>query len=214
MRAPPIQSSDNKVFVSQTGDTPVQTAPVEEKTRPKLADKDQQVASTAGAKVTLLSAEEPPSLGDLAKLRTSGHEQTKKRNALTSLATEAATAAALEHSPGAAVTGSHPLLQGFGEVVGTAIGVIVTEALALNPIWNAPLLDAQGQPVQRIEGADRIGDHRLRKRHQKVLGPKITAYVKTLPPGVVHDLLQGLGDGASKAPGKSYRLEVAIADAG
>ena len=117
MRTSLIQTSD-KAFVSETVDTPLKTGPVEEKPRPNPADKDRQVASSSGAKVTVLSNEAPLSLGDMAKLRTSGHEQTKKRNALTNLATEAATAAALEHSPGAAVTGSHPLLQGFGEVLG------------------------------------------------------------------------------------------------
>ena len=79
--------------------------------------------------------------------------------------------------------------------------------------WNAPLVDANGQALQHVEGADRVGDHPLRKRHEEVVGPKITAYVETLAPGAIHDLLEGVGIGATQAPGASYRLEAAIIDA-
>ena len=90
------------------------------------------------------------------------------------------------------------------------LGVLVTEALAAKPSWNAPLKDANGQPVQSIPGATRIGDYDIRKRHEEVIGPKINAKVQTLQPGAIHDLLQGLGQGATEAPGDSYRLEAKV----
>lgn len=68
----------------------------------------------------------------------------------------------------------HPLLSRFGEHLGMTLGVIITEALALKPSWNTPVLDAKGTPVKSIPGADRIGEHDLLKRHQEVVGPKIT----------------------------------------
>lgn len=124
--------------------------------------------------------------------------------------TEAATKAATE----AAVSGDFqsPLLEKFGEHLGLALGVIVTEALALSRDWNAPLKDPSGKPVEHVEGADRIGGHDLRKRHQEVVGPKIEAYVEKLKPGIVHELLEGLARGASAAPGTSYRIEAAVSD--
>jgi hypothetical protein len=129
------------------------------------------------------------------------------RQHLADLATHAATTAAASSSP------QHPILEAFGKDVGLALGVIVTEALALVPSWNAPLKDAHGQPTQHVEGADRIGDHDLRKRHQEVVGPQVAKLVATLEPGVIHDLLEGLARGATLAPGASYRIEVAVADA-
>src|SRR5438874_223884 len=77
----------------------------------------------------------------------------------------------------------HPLLEKFGEGLGKALGVVVTEALALAPKWNAPVLGADGKPVQHVEGADRIGNHDILQRHQEVVGPKIAALVQKLPPG-------------------------------
>jgi len=107
----------------------------------------------------------------------------------------------------------HPLLEKFGEGLGKGLGVIVTEALALSPKWNAPVLDSSGKPVQHVEGADRIGNHDILTRHQEVVGPKISALVQKMAPGAIHDLLEGLGKGATEAPGDSYRLEAAAADA-
>jgi hypothetical protein len=125
---------------------------------------------------------------------------------LTKAASEAAAQAVHEGNP------QHPLLEKFGEGMGKFLGVVVTEALALVPSWNKPVLDKDGKPVQHVDGADRIGDHDILKRHQEVVGPKIEAYVKTLAPGLIHDLLDGLGKGASAAPGISYRLEADIED--
>jgi hypothetical protein len=107
----------------------------------------------------------------------------------------------------------HPMLEKFGEGLGKALGVVVTEALALAPKWNAPVLGADGKPVQHVEGADRIGNHDILQRHQEVVGPKIAALVQKMPPGAIHDLLEGLGKGATEAPGDSYRLEAAVGDA-
>ena len=106
----------------------------------------------------------------------------------------------------------HPVLEKFGKDLGVGLGVVVTEALALSKSWNAPLKDANGKPVQSVPGATRIGDHDLRKRHEEVVGPQINALVAKMKPGAIHDLLQGLGQGATEAPGDSYRLEAAVSD--
>lgn len=133
------------------------------------------------------------------------------RQALAGAATEAVVKAIVDAPSTPAA--KHPLVERFGEALGLGLGVIVTEALSLNPGWNTPVLDAQGKPVTEIEGAARIGNHDLLKRHQEVVGPKVTALVQQLPPGLVHDLVAGLGKGATAAPGTSYRLEAAVADA-
>jgi hypothetical protein len=106
----------------------------------------------------------------------------------------------------------HPVLEKFGEALGKGLGILVTEALAVAPGWNAKVKDAQGRPVRHVEGADRIGNHDIRKRHEEVVGPKIAALVEKMPAGALHDLLDGLARGASEAPGDSYRLEAKIAD--
>jgi hypothetical protein len=134
---------------------------------------------------------------------------------LAGLATAAAakTIAAHADAPaGTQVTHKHPMLEGFGEALGKGLGVVVTEALALLPSWNKPVLDASGKPVQHVEGADRVGDHNILKRHQEVVGPQINALVAKMAPGAIHDLLEGLGKGATAAPGESYRLEAAVSD--
>ena len=134
------------------------------------------------------------------------------RQAVTAHATQAVTQVIAEHAPGATVSAQHPLLEKFGEALGMGLGVVVTEALALVPSWNKPLLDAKGKPVAGVEGAARIGDHDLRKRHEEVVGPQVSALVNKLAPGALHDLLEGLGKGATAAPGTSYRLEAAVSD--
>ncbi len=136
------------------------------------------------------------------------------RQRLSGLATEAVanTIAAHAGTPAAAVPSKHPMLEKFGEALGMGLGVIVTEALAAVPSWNKPVLDAQGKPVASVEGANRVGNHDILKRHQEVVGPQVTALVARLSPGMVHDLLEGLGKGATAAPGESYRLEAAASD--
>ena len=119
------------------------------------------------------------------------------------------------HAVATAIAGGnakHPMLEKFGEALGMGLGVIVTEALSLAPSWNKPVLDAVGKPVASVEGADRVGNHDILQRHQEVVGPKVSALVEKLHPGVIHDLLEGLGKGATAAPGESYRLEAAVSD--
>lgn len=99
-----------------------------------------------------------------------------------------------------------------GHALGVALGVIVTEALAAVPSWNTPVVDAHGQQVEQVPGATRLGDHPILKRHEEVVGPQIAAAVENMSPGVLHDLLTGVGIGATEAPGDSYRLEVHISD--
>jgi hypothetical protein len=125
--------------------------------------------------------------------------------------TRAATEAVMKAIATGKSTG-HPALEKFGKALGLGLGVLVTEALATQPKWNKPVLDAAGKPVKSIEGATRIGNHDLLARHQEVVGPKIAALVSKLPDGALHDLLKGLGEGASQAPGASYRLEAKLAD--
>lgn len=107
---------------------------------------------------------------------------------------------------------SHPVVQAAGHVLGLELGVIVTEALAAVPSWNTPVVDAHGHQVSSVPGAQRIGDHPILKRHEEVVGPRVTAVVARMPPGVLHDFLAGIGAGATEAPGDSYRLEAHIAD--
>jgi hypothetical protein len=126
------------------------------------------------------------------------------RQKLTKAANDAVATAIAQQNP------QHPLLQKFGKDLGVTLGVIVTEALAAKPSWNAPLKDGNGRPVQSIPGATRQGDYDIRKRHEEVIGPKINAKVQNMKPGAIHDLVQGLGQGATEAPGDSYRLEAKI----
>jgi hypothetical protein len=107
---------------------------------------------------------------------------------------------------------AHPLASRFGETLGMGLGLVVTEALSFSKDWNAPLHDANGQPVQSVPGAERQGDHDILKRHQEVVGPQVSALAEKLPEGWLHDFVQGLGQGATDAPGTAYRLEAAWSD--
>jgi hypothetical protein len=107
---------------------------------------------------------------------------------------------------------AHPMASGFGETLGMGLGLIVTEALSFSKDWNAPLRDANGQPVQSVPGVERQGDHDILKRHQEVVGPKVSGLAEKLPEGWLHDFVQGLGQGATVAPGTAYRLEAAWSD--
>jgi hypothetical protein len=100
----------------------------------------------------------------------------------------------------------------LGEIAGLATGVTVTLALRLSRKWNAPIVD-QGRPVTHIPGAARLGDHDLRQRHQEVVGPMITARALSLPDGALREVVAGFGEGATNAPGATYRLEVKVEDA-
>ncbi len=131
---------------------------------------------------------------------------------LSTMATHAAVSVIASHQGPAHEASKHPLLERFGQHLGLGLGVIVTEALSVLPKWNKPVLDAQGKPAASIPGAARVGNHDLLTRHQEVVGPKVTALVEKMRPGAIHDLLQGLGKGATEAPGASYRLESAISD--
>jgi hypothetical protein len=138
---------------------------------------------------------------------------TAARKAVSAMATDAAVKVIASHEgPPKTVTGKHPMLEKFGEKLGMGLGVIVTEALALVPSWNTPVLDKQGKPAASVPGAQRIGNHDLLKRHQEAVGPQVTALVEKMPAGALHDLLEGLGKGATAAPGASYRLEAAVSD--
>lgn len=134
------------------------------------------------------------------------------RRKLSTLATDAAVSVIATHQGPPKEAAKHPLLARFGEHLGLGLGVIVTEALALLPKWNKPVVDAQGKQVASIPGADRVGNHALLARHQEVVGPRVTALVAKMPVGAVRDLVAGFGKGATAAPGTSYRLEAAISD--
>lgn len=119
-----------------------------------------------------------------------------------------ASKAAAPRAPGP----EYPLLARAGQALGLGAGVAVTELLAIVPGWNEPVLDGNGKPVASVPGAERIGDHDIRKRHQEVVGPQITALDEKIPGGALHDLVGGFGAGATEAPGASYRLEVEVED--
>ncbi|MBL9039081.1 MAG: hypothetical protein JNG84_11235 [Archangium sp.] len=106
----------------------------------------------------------------------------------------------------------HPFLERFGETLGLGLGLIVTEALAAVPSWNTPVLDAKGKPVAEVAGAKRVGTHAIRKRHEEFVGPKVAALVEKMPPSALRDILDGFAQGATAAPGTSYRLESAFDD--
>lgn len=131
---------------------------------------------------------------------------------LSTMATHAAVSVIASHEGEPKEAAKHPLLARFGEKLGLALGVIVTEVLALSPKWNKPVLDTQGKPVASIPGAQKIGQHEILTRHQEVVGPRVTALVEKMAAGAIHDLLAGFGKGATEAPGASYRLEAGVAD--
>lgn len=147
-----------------------------------------------------------------APVATESARDAKGRKKLSTMATHAAVSVIASHQGPPKEAAKHPLLARFGEKLGLGLGVIVTEALALAPKWNKPVLDAQGKPVASVPGAERIGQHEILARHQEVVGPKVTALVEKMAPGAIHDLLAGFGKGATAAPGASYRLEAAISD--
>lgn len=136
-------------------------------------------------------------------------------------ATLAATATAAVHEVAAEQQGSKPAPTAaekkrnwqfrIGEKIGMALGVAVTRVLAYVPSWNEILRDEQGQELQQVEGAERVGAMPLRKRHMQVVGPQISAWVAGLSPGKIRDFLEGVGVGATAAPGETYRREVAEA---
>lgn len=101
-------------------------------------------------------------------------------------------------------------LNNLGEGIGMGAGVLVTELLAFVPGWNDELKNEDGSDVQAVEGAERIGEHELEKRHQQVVGPQIAERAAELEPGMWKDFLTGVGEGATDAPGASYRLEAGI----
>ena len=99
----------------------------------------------------------------------------------------------------------------LAEYAGLATGVAVTAALRLSSKWDAPILE-NGAPVERIPGAERIGDRDLRQRHQEVVGPLISLQATQMAPGVLQTLVASFGAGATEAPGATYRLEAKLAD--
>lgn len=173
------------------------------KVMPKVAGQTGAVKETALEQPVETKQTEKPAIPSAPGFEAA--PQTAKEK-LTAAATNAATEAAVQGDF------QSPLLEKFGEHLGLALGVIVTEALALSKDWNAPLEGPNGKPVEHVEGADRVGNHALRKRHQEVVGPKIEKLVETMKPGVIHELLEGLARGASAAPGTSYRIEAAVSD--
>jgi hypothetical protein len=128
------------------------------------------------------------------------------------MATRAAAQVVASTPPGTTVTSQHPLLTQFGKALGVGLGVVVTEALRAVPSWNTPVLGPDGQPATSIPGAVREGDVPLLKRHEEVVGPAVAALVNQLPDGAVKDLLSGFAQGATEAPGDSYRLEARFED--
>lgn len=105
---------------------------------------------------------------------------------------------------------AHPLMEKLGEALGLGLGVTVTEGLRLVPGWDKKVVDPGGKPVASVPGASREGDYAIRKRHEEVVGPQLTAKADEIKPGMLHDLVAGLGVGATEAPGVTYRLDAKI----
>ena len=175
------------------------SVPAKQAAKPPPAAAAPTAASKGWQPVSADAAKSTPAALHAARKELTGHATTAVHQTIA-------------EAPPSPVTHKHPLLERFGETLGMGLGVIVTEALALVPSWNKPVLDPAGKPVTHVEGADRVGNHDIRKRHEELVGPKVTALVNTLHPGLLHDLLEGLGKGATEAPGASYRLEAAVSD--
>ena len=103
-------------------------------------------------------------------------------------------------------------LHSLGEALGLGAGFLVAEVLALVPGWNEDLRGEDGAPITEIPGATQIGDHELEKRHQQVVGPAISGYAEKLDPGMWRDFVAGVGEGATDAPGATYRFEAGVSD--
>jgi hypothetical protein len=106
-------------------------------------------------------------------------------------------------------------VQRVAKTVGFVAGVGVTGALALVKKWNAPLRDANGRP-EYIQVGGRPFE--LRVRHAPVLGPKLLAKAATMPVATrveraEHNLVLGLGEGATKAPLAEAKMEAKLAAA-
>ena len=104
----------------------------------------------------------------------------------------AAAAPVLDGLDPALLDGVHggTLLHAAGEAVGFGAGVAVTGALSAVPSWSQQV---PGQP----EG--------FQKRHEAVVGPKVTSYANGQAPGPWKDFTSGVGAGATAAPGWAFR---------
>jgi hypothetical protein len=81
-------------------------------------------------------------------------------------------------------------VHGAGEVFGFGAGVAVTAGLGLVPSWSKQVPNAPAG---------------FEKRHESVVGPKVTAYSNGLAPGPWKQFTAGVGEGATAAPGWSFR---------
>ena len=82
------------------------------------------------------------------------------------------------------------VLRSAGEAFGFGAGVAVTAGLALSSKWSQQV---PGQP----DG--------FQKRHESVLGPRIARSAEGMSAGPLKELVGGVADGATAAPGWSYR---------
>jgi len=96
---------------------------------------------------------------------------------------------AIEHERLVEVTGASAL-RATGRGVGFGLGVAVTAGLELVPSWRQQV---PGRPPG------------FQKRHEAVVGPKITAFSNRLSPGPGREFTAGVGAGATDAPGWSFR---------
>jgi hypothetical protein len=87
------------------------------------------------------------------------------------------------------VTGGGALARRAGDAFGFGAGVAVTGALAFVPGWNE-------QVPNRPAG--------FQRRHESVVGPRISEYARTLAPGAWRDFASGVGHGATAAPPWSF----------
>jgi hypothetical protein len=97
----------------------------------------------------------------------------------------------------------YPVVAKVGELAGFTAGLAVTLALRFNTKWSRPVPSGPSDGIER-------GDYPLQERHKPVVGPKISAHADTMPPGRLHDLVSGFGEGATAAPPAAYQLEAKL----
>lgn len=87
------------------------------------------------------------------------------------------------------VQGGGGALARAGEAFGFGAGVAVTAGLGLVPSWSTQV---PGRPVG------------FERRHEPVVGPKVTSYADSLASGPWKELASGVGRGATAAPGWAF----------
>ena len=106
----------------------------------------------------------------------------------------------------------HPGLEKFGKDLGVGLGVIVTEALAAVEGLERAAQRRAGSAGEEHPRRDAHREPRHPQAPRRGRRPADRRARREDKPGMVHDLLDGMGKGATEAPGDSYRLEAKVSD--